>query len=405
MKNRLLVNTLMAVAIFCSRLDASYESSDYSWGDCCVPCCSPFWVDVEYLYWQIKRSPNIHPLVCTGIFDADITPNLQTSGTKIKLGDRSIEGDGNSGIKFSAGFNLCGTYGLDASYTYLGKKTKTKSVQSNDFHDAKTHSDKLLPNSYLAIPFFDLSTLTESSVCIAKPKAFAGKAQLRVEHWMQGAECNFSMLMDTCECDFQVRALTGFRYWNFHDELTFTTDSPSTVQADVFATVDQFKTNNSFYGAQVGLDTNYTCCNFFCNAIFKIAFGGMNERLRIKGALVTNDFNSFGPAIKYCGGCFAQNSNIGKYEKTQFAYIPEVNLNIGYRFCEGLSIKVGYTFIYVSKIWWAENQLNPKINPTQSAAMTRTATATLSGIDGPKALQKSRDFWVQGVNVGLNYQF
>lgn len=371
---------------------------------CDLPCECSCWADVQYLHWQHKKAPKIVPLVFTGIFDSNVTPTLKTAGTRIVLGGRSIEDNGKSGIKATIGFNLWGdpTYSTDASYTYVGRKTTTNSIQSNDFPNGSVN---LLPNSYLAIPFFDVSTGKESSVYLAKPGSFVGKAKLKVENWMQGFDWNIKMLLDSFDCNFQMHGLLGFRFWNFNDKLKFTTQSPNSTIPDIFTTVDQFTTYNMFYGGQIGFDARYTYNHFFCSASVKVALGGMNEKLKIIGDLFTNDFNALGPVQEYVGGYFAQMSNIGNYSKTKFAYIPEVNLNCGYQICENLDFNFGYTFLYVSKIFWAEDQIDSNINSTQSVAITGSDSTTFSGVPSPRALLKSKDFWIHGVNVGLQYRF
>lgn len=391
------------------------DLNDYPVSDLYNPICDPcdcvylsnrFWIEAEYLGWQIKRSPEIVPLVFSGIFDAAVQPTLKTAGTTIVLGDRSLHGNMRSGFKVTAGYNFCGCgiYSTDISYFYLGKRTYHKSVQSNDFPESEVTAPTFLPNSYLAIPFFDVTTGKANSVYIAKPGSFSGKAILKVANWMQGAEWNFNSI-DFCCINLQIQVLAGFRYWNFNDRLTFTTHSPSTTTVDVFTIVDKVNTNNNFYGGQIGFDLKYVWCRFFCHTKVKLALGAIDQQLRIEGDLFTNDFDNFGAVVDFPGGYFAQPSNIGNYHKTKFAYIPELTFNMGYEICDGFSIKLGYSFLYVSKVFWAENQIDSKINPTQSAAITRAPPAPLTGINQPKALLNSRDFWAQGFNIGIVYQF
>lgn len=376
---------------------------------CCDPGCSPFWVAADYLNWKMSNSPRIPPLVFTGIYDSSVTPNLQTPGTTILLGNRTARDQGRSGGRFTLGYNFCSgqVYGTDVNYFFLAKESRSKSVQSNDFNENKITAQELPNNSYLAIPFFDATTNKESSVYIAKPGTFAGKATLKTTNWMQGAEWNFTRTVDLCcSCtNFQVSGLIGFRYWNFNDKLKFITHSPNTTTPDIFTTLDEFKTTNNFYGGQIGFDAE---CVFDCFSIdvkAKIALGGMNQKLVIKGSLFTNDFDNFGAVQEFSGGYLALPTNIGNFEKTQFAYIPEVDINFRYKFVDGFTLQIGYSFLYASKVFWAENQIDTHINPTQSVAINRSSSATLSGIPDPKPLKRSRDIWVQGFNVGLEYRF
>lgn len=376
--------------------------------DTCV--CSPFWIDFEYLYWKIKESPQTPPLVITGQFDASVTPIINTTGTKIVLGNRANHDHGRSGFKFSLGYCFGGErfYGTEVNYMFLARETHSHSVRSNDFRESKVTSQNLIANSYLAIPFFDVTTGKKSSVYIANPGVFAGEAILRISNSMQGVEWNFTALPDfpICCCNFRVQALIGFRYWNFKEKLTFTTHSPNTTTPDVFTTVDEFKTDNSFYGGQIGFNSKYIFGCFSCTLKAKVALGIMNQKLSIEGDLLTNDFDNFDAVVDIpAGGYFALLSNIGFYENDKFACIPEVNLNISYQICNCSHIHIGYTYMYVSRIFWAENQIDRHINPSQSPAITRAAPTGLTGIHRPKALLKSSDFWAQGFNIGFDYHF
>lgn len=376
----------------------------------CSRCdCSPYWVDAEYLYWQIKSSPRIPPLVFTGIFDKNVTPTIQTAGTTTVLGNKSIPHKGHSGMKIAAGYCFGGPrmWGMELNYTFLEKISHSKSVQSNDFVEDGKSISTFPDNSYLAIPFFDVTTGQNSSAYITKPDTFSGKATLRTSNWMQGAEWNFTAIpnITICSCNFEVQALGGFRYWNYNERLEFTTSSPSTTNPDVFRTKDKFNTENSFYGAQIGFSTKYTYRSLSCTFKAKIALGAMDERLDIRGKLQTNDFDNFGTVQTFLGGYYALSTNIGHYGQWKFAYVPEINLNFGYKVSRCVSINFGYTFLYVSKIFWAENQINQKINTTQAPAITRQAPTGLTGVPSPKAPLKSKDFWVQGLNVGIDFIF
>jgi hypothetical protein len=374
------------------------------------PCdCTPFWLDAECLYWKVKESPRIVPLVFTGIFDASVTPNLQTAATKILLGNSTNKDPGRFGLKFSAGYNFDRDliWNTELNYMFLANKTTTKSVRSNDYLENKITLEELPANSYLAIPFYDVGANMSSSSYIAEPGFFSGKAILKITNGMEGAEWNFTYLPDLSICRpyFHIKVLGGVRYWNFNEKLTFTTHSPDKTTPDIFTTVDQFHTKNWFYGAQMGLAAQYEWACFSCLVKGKLALGYMNERLKIRGKLATNNFDSFGQVVEYPGGYFALPSNIGYYDKIRFASIPEFNFDFIWDMSPDSSLHIGYSFLYVSEIFWAEDQIDPNIDPSQAPAITGTPPTGAASIQMPKALLKSKDFWVQGLNIGFEYRF
>ena len=57
------------------------------------------------------------------------------------------------------------------------------------------------------------------------PGVYSGAASFRVMNMMQGAELN-GVMPFTCECGLGMSFLTGFRYWNFDENLRFSTNSP-----------------------------------------------------------------------------------------------------------------------------------------------------------------------------------
>lgn len=399
--------------ILCSNVEGTWledpslgEYANPEYVACCD--CSGYWIDAEYLYWQTKASPRVIPLVFTGIFDENVTPTLETAGTSIVLGNKPTRKNGHSGIKFSSGYSFgCPfLWDMEISYTLFAKRIHSKSVQSNDFILNGVHTDAFPDNSFLAVPFFDVMENAESSSYIAKPGSFAGKATLRTRHWLQGVEWNFTNYLPcTCFDCFTVQGLLGIRVWNFNDRLKFSTSSPSTEEPNVFLTKDKFETRNFFYGAQAGLIFGYKD-DFFSFALkAKVALGGMHERLKIKGKLQTDNFSFNGDVQTFPGGYFALGTNIGFYDQWKFGCLPEVDFNMGFKVCECAVINAGFGFLYVNKLLWAENQLNPRINTSQAPAITKQFPNGLSGIPEPKAPLKSKDFWMYGLNVGLELFF
>ena len=57
-----------------------------------------------------------------------------------------------------------------------------------------------------------------------------------------------------------------------------------------------------------------------------------------------------------------------------------------------LSINIGYTFLYASHVLRATNQIDRRINPSQSVAITDSPSAKLVGQAKPKARLRSTGF-------------
>lgn len=407
--NKMLLRTILGSLLLSTQVQSLVA---YDPCDPCTPCeCdNRFWVGAEYLYWKIKDSPEVIPLIVTG---PAVPAGTSVADYDVVLGGKKIKNNWRSGGRFSLGcwFGDEECYGAELGYFFIPKGTKT----------SKVFSDGSVGSPFFALPYFNVVTDTDSSVQIALPAGipgfsapFSGFGKLTVSNSLQGAELN-GLAKFSFDCESRFHVLLGFRYLNFTERLTFDTSSPyvspfvpGVSAPDTYRTTDRFKTENNFYGGQVGFawETLF-CSDFFFNLKAKIAFGAMQEKLNIDGELVTNDFVGFdpNPVVTYEGGYFALPTNIGHHKKTQFAIVPEVNLNIGYQVMDCLRLQLGYSFLYVSRVLYATKQLNPEINPTQSNAILFSPNAALAGEAAPRALHKSSSLWAQGLNVGLEYRF
>lgn len=364
----------------------------------CDECCDfgRFWMGAEFLFWKINHSKEPVPLVVEGPVVPEFAPVLGQPDTSVILGGRGIHNQIRPGERFTVGcwFGDDCCYGLEANYFFLGRKSSHHSVFSDGQQDSQ----------FFSVPFFDVTTGLESGVAISRPGSFSGKAVLRVRNSMQGAE--FNGLAGLCRfCSVGCVGIVGFRYWNFNETLTFRTDSPFITNPDIFKTRDRFGVKNSFYGGQLGLDLKFVCGCFSVDVEGKVAVGGMCERLNIRGSFLTNDFDNFGEPMQFLGGYFALPSNIGCSKRTQFAVLPEGSANLCFQLIDCLGVRIGYSFLYVSKMLYAGRQLDRAINPTQSSALETTANPLVQGELLPRRAFRGDNLWVQGLNAGIELNF
>jgi len=370
---------------------------------CCSTCqtndhSNSFWADVDYLCWKIQNSPKLAPLVIQGPTLAG-SPVFDDQNSSIVLGGKKIDTGWRSGARAALGywFDCDHCYGAEINYFFLPNASKKYSVSSNGSPSS----------SLLSVPYFNVVTFAKDSVAIASPFfLIAGSATFKLTHAMQGGELN-ALATIACHCRSEFIALAGFRYWNFKEHVTFSTNSPFNPPhvADTYTTKDIFDTKNNFYGGQLGLVWQ---CDYGCLLIMaqgKIALGAMCESVLINGYLLTNDYNNFGAVLEYPGGYFALPTNSGKYSQTKCAAMPELNFNIGCQLFDWMAIKLGYTFIYASSALWAGKQIDRNINPTQAVVYTGTVPPLLLGDASPKACLKTNGLWVQGLNIGVEFRF
>jgi hypothetical protein len=346
-------------------------------------CCRRFWLEADYLYWQVQNSPKVIPLV--------IEQPVTDGPFDVVLGGKKIKNDWHSGAKFTLGywFDECQCLGAEVSYFFLGKNVKSSHVNADANGSPR-----------LRVPYFNVTTGLPDSTALSTPGLFRGDASLKVFNRMQGAELNIVQQVNPL---LNCGLLAGFRYWNFDENLTFYTSSPLVAVPTVYNNKDKFQTFNDFYGAQLGVSFDYCFSSVSLNVKGKVALGGMHQKSTIGGRFQTNEFT--GSVQTFEGGYFALPTNIGHRSQWVFAAIPELNVNLSYQIMDRVHLLFGYSALYATDVLRSSKQMSRRVNPTQSANIEFTPTPTLVGEASPKAKWRSSDLWAQGINVGLDFTF
>ena len=355
-----------------------------------------FWAESEYLLWWIKAAPVPTPLVATGPITGNLAPILGQPGYQTLLGGSDVDLGSRSGGRFTLGgwVDSERSIGLEATYFFLCSHATEQGVASSG-----------LPGSaFLALPFFDVTTLDESSTRIALPGGFSGIATLANSMRMQGWEATGVFNLARSDRG-RLELIGGFRYWNLDEELEFATNSVTVIgPADVFQTNDEFATNNHFYGGQIGVRGEINRGRFFLQGGGKVALGSMRQTVNTSGGLLTNDFNNLGDPQLFPGGYLTAPTNIGHQSRDRFAVIPEFNLSVGVQVTQAIRVKVGYTFLYVSDVVRPGDQVDRGINPI-GPGFTGIPNTPLTGPARPAPRFESTDIWAHGLNFGVELRY
>ena len=94
---------------------------------------------------------------------------------------------------------------------------------------------------------------------------------------------------------------------------------------------------------------------------------------------------------------------IGRFDNDEFAVIPELTFNVGVNLTKSMTMYVGYNFMWISHVARPGNQINPVIDCSTVPFSPTTANWGMS--PGPRNLFQQDEFWLQGVNFGLNIQY
>ncbi len=379
-------------------------SGRFCFDDCCGPPTHRFWASAEYLAWWVKGQ-TLPPLVTVGNPSDNVPGALGQGGTTVIYGGDHVADDFRSGARFRAGwwFDDEHTVGIDGSFFFLGQ-------QASNFTASSGGSPALfrpfLNAGFTFVPGtgFVRSGPFEDAEAVAFPGALAGTVDVRQTSQLWGYEANLrSNLWNGCwnGHSFTIDGYAGFRSLGLDETLqvnealtSLLPGSPGSIYVQ-----DKFKTQNTFYGGQLGLDSEYRWGRWFVDLNSRVALGDVHQVVDVSGATLISD--STGVHLS-SGGLLAQGSNIGNYSRDRFAVVPEVGLNVGYQVTDCLRLFVGYNALYVSSVVRPADQIDRTVNPTQ---IPRFGGGTLMGPANPAFSFRGTDFYAQGLNFGLEFRW
>lgn len=392
------------------------------------------WIEGNYLLWKLKNNPLPVPLVTQGSLSDPIIGALGQSGTKIKLGKQHIDMGWMNGVQVATGFWLTSSQhiGLEASYFLLPATTRKKSL----------HTSGEIGSPSYAVPIYDVTGLWglngvpgQSIYLLPGPldnttPGFHGDFKLKLSSQFQGAQLNSIFRLSKRRL-FLLNALAGFRWLQLKEHLNFqvtTHTVPDFPFSFAFAdTKDIFKTDNNYYGGQIGIGAGYITKHFDLKGIVQAGLGAVLETIRIDGSSKTSDGNLFyetkntaNETLK--GGIFAQKTNRGTHHRRIFAAVIETNIQASLKVLRHLELGAGYSFLWISALARPGKQIDPKINPTLTALADASRETVgiqqaptpfgqpgpaqpKQGAKRPKFSLKNSDFWAQGLTVGLTVRF
>ncbi len=367
----------------------------------CTDCCRGYktWGGVEFLNWWTKDAPVPAPLITQDLANG-VDPTggqIGSPNTAVLLGNRDYDTGTRFGARITAGawLNSCKTIGIEASYFFIAPNST----------NASTSTDGTPGSPNIGAPFIDATTGNEAFL-FGGGGAIPGvvipaDANLRIGNRLQGAEFNFIGRLGSREA-WTITGLAGFRYLNFHEDLTFSVGGSVPALGVNIARQDNFGAANNFYGGQIGIRGEYQMGRFFVMGGAKVALGSMNQVVTINGETNLSDPNGAagGTVLAASGGIFAQSTNIGSYSRNVFAVVPECEFKLGYNITRSLSATVGYNFLFVSDVARPGTAIDRNLNFTQAPP-----GGILVGTPAPTFSFSNSDFWAQGVSVGLQFKY
>jgi hypothetical protein len=226
-----------------------------------------------------------------------------------------------------------------------------------------------------------------------------------------GADVNYRRFL-AGNTSARLDGLLGFRYLNYKEELSITETfmrtpgSPMDVGAPALAgtITDRFRTENNFYGGQIGLTGEVRRGRWFVDSRATIAFGTVNQSAEITGGQSLVFPNGISQSQ---GGLLAlPGANIGHFNQNKFTVLPEVGLNLGYHITPNFRVFAGYNFLYLSSVLRPTGVIDTAVDAARIPNFPLPGSpAVLAGAPHPSPVFHSTDFWAQGISFGIQYRW
>lgn len=380
-----------------------------------APCGPPEWLwgQVSVLAWWTKGMA-LPPLVTTSPAG---TPQSQAgvlgaTGTQVLFGNEDLFTDARLGGQFRIGGWLGPRRWLGVELDY----TRLEDEQAEFL--AASVGDQIL-----ARPFYNVgtNTLTADSALVAYPNLLAGTIYVVADSQFQtagahlvtnilcnfGAQCNGGAEGGGCSNGFRLDLLGGYRYIGLDEGVTISESLVTTVTPRTgFQAYDQFTTNNDFHGGEIGLAGKYHGHRWWAEALLEVAFGRTQAQTRIDGQtrLIVPPGAEDGQATLMTGDLLALSTNIGQYDSKAFAWAPQIALTLGYRLSQQLSVKVGYSGVFLSRVLRPGGVIDMGVNEMYIPDPTDPDLVP-TGPARPAAAFAETTYWAHGFNLGLDYRW
>jgi len=383
-----------------------YGPSGENYGVCEQPARRglPVWFGAEWIHWRLDGGDKLPPLVTAG--PSSLPPDqagfLNDPNTVILSGDDTVNDDWRDGFRVFAGVwcDCCRTHGVEFDYFDVG----------DDDYNFTSGND---PNQVVGRPFFNTETGQDDLELVSVPGELEGTAHVNSSDTFRGAGLACTRCLCRC-CDpccgtgHEVSALAGYRFYEYDSELTITenltvlpgTQTPLVPGTTIFVQ-DQFRTHNEFNGFELGIQGMMKSNCWWVDGLAKVAVGVHRRTVTIDGQTVT-DVPGGGSTTEAGGLLTSSVTNIGHYEDTDFAVIPEFRLGVGRQLTSYCAVRAGYNLIFWDKVVRAGDTLPPDLRvdprnlpPVQPGGGTDPAFPGFHG----------SELFAHGLDVSVMFEF
>ncbi len=371
------------------------QSQEASFGESCLDTCGDAWrVRADYLFWWTKgnrvpalvtTSPDGTPRDMAGVVD---TPGFETlfGGQKI---DDSVRPGGR--LTLSRWLDDTSQTAVEGVFLYLGDAGKSGDFSATSFG-----------SPILARPLFNVIDAKEDSQLVAFPEILDGRVDVYTSSEIYSAEL-LGRWNSRSGPRGNIDLLAGYRYFHFGEKLGIREQLTSVELGGVvpldtqFDLYDRFATQNDFHGAQVGVAAEFWHSLLSLELSAKVALGNIRRQWQTSGETTTRIPGQ--AATSAPGGLLSLPTNMGTHADNHFAVLPEFGINGTVLVTRRLSFVCGYSLLMLNHVARTGDQIDRSVNPSQLDG------GDLAGPPRPAAKTQGADFWVQGLNLGLDYRW
>ena len=253
----------------------------------------------------------------------------------------------------------------------------------------------------MARPFINASTGLADAQVLSLAGVADGSFRSEYDRSLFGIEPLAFFCMSGNGCA-SLEAFTGYRYLHYEDELRMTetvslTAGGSIAPGSQLLVEDTFSATNDFHMLPLGLHYVRRNGGWRVSARGSVSIGFVSQEVRIQGR-TTSSVGGTITSVDNTGGLLALPSNIGTYDRTEFAFVPELNLQLHRALGNGVWANVGYTLLYLNDVVRAPAHIDTTIDPVQLPPATGTGTRPAFAFTSDGEL-------LHGLNAGLEWHY
>ncbi len=364
-------------------------------GMICAPIVLPNWhaidgwVELDYLLWW-RDGRYLPPLVTTQP-NSGVLPDATVlfGGGKV---DEHVRPGGR--LDIGVWLDRCESLGLGVRYLGVGESPVRFQLSSDEL-------------GFFARPFEDVSV--DPSIPTAFPIAndaavipTTGNISIRSTSEVHAGDVYLRRVVRRA-CGVRLDLLAGYQVARIDEDLAI--DSLTITQRvdeiESLAVTDIFDTKNEYNAGYFGLQANYRRCNWGVDVLTRFAFGNMHQTVSISGATIATDANG-GVDVRDSGLLAQAATNVGVHIQDEFAFMNDTGIKLSYYATQRFKLSLGYSLMYWSNVVRPGDEVNLNVD---SRLLGDPGADPDPPITQPAFAFRTTDFLLQGINVGMQFDF